>query len=79
LDQMEYRPVELHELLAFGEQYPDIQRKFLIVALGSVWWSPRGDRCVPYLYTDVEHRRHLALHCAEGVWFSNYWFVVCRK
>lgn len=36
LDEMFYRPAELRELLAFGRKYPDVQREFPIVALGSV-------------------------------------------
>lgn len=34
LERMGLRPVNLPELLALGAQYPDIQRKFKIVALG---------------------------------------------
>jgi len=42
LDRMDYRPAELHELLAFGEKYPEVQYMFPIVALGSVWHNWRG-------------------------------------
>ncbi len=44
LDKMGYRPAEAHELLAFGAKYPDVQREFPIVALGSVWQGPDGGR-----------------------------------
>ena len=36
LDKMGLRPATLPELLAFGAKYPDKQREFPIVALGSV-------------------------------------------
>ena len=35
-DKQGLRPVELLELLAFGAKYPDVQREFSVVALGSV-------------------------------------------
>lgn len=39
-----YRPINLPELLAFRAKYPDIQRRFPVIALGSVWQhcSSRG-------------------------------------
>ena len=49
LDKMGLRPAELHELLAFGENYPDVQREFPVIALGSGWRDSYGFRCVPYL------------------------------
>ncbi len=55
LDRMGYRPAELHELLAFGEKYQNVQREFPIVALGSVWHQ-RGGRRVPCLYGDSSGR-----------------------
>jgi hypothetical protein len=44
LDKQGLRPATLPELLAFGAKYPDKQREFPIVALGSVWRSRGGDR-----------------------------------
>jgi hypothetical protein len=35
MDAEGYRPAELFELLAFGAKYPEKQRKFTIVALGT--------------------------------------------
>lgn len=35
LDPKKYRPVTLHELLAFGEQHPSVQMKFSVVAPGT--------------------------------------------
>jgi hypothetical protein len=44
-----YRPATLPELLAFEENYPEEQRKYPIIALGSFWQYWDGRRCVPYL------------------------------
>ena len=49
LDKMGLRPAELPELLALGAEYPDEQRKYPIVALGSVWRGWGGSRVVPCL------------------------------
>jgi hypothetical protein len=35
LDSTKHRPAALHELLALGEQYPDLQRRFSILAPGT--------------------------------------------
>ena len=48
LDKLKLRAGEIHELLAFGEQHPDEQRKYPILALGSI--VKFGDyRYFPYL------------------------------
>ena len=45
------RAAYLEELLALGEQHPDLQRRFPIMALGSVWDCPHtGASMVPSLY-----------------------------
>jgi len=49
LGKMGLRPAELPELLAFGAKYPDVQREFPVVALGSIWPSPDGLRLCAYL------------------------------
>lgn len=72
LDKMGYRPADLHELLAFGEKYPEVQREFPIAALGSVWQNRSGDRSVSCLGRD-DSRRGLRLH-----WLGNVWLVICR-
>lgn len=46
LQQYGLRPATMAELAAFGEQYPDQQCKYLIVALGSVGTDHHGDRSV---------------------------------
>ncbi|MCX6786409.1 MAG: hypothetical protein NTU85_01140 [Candidatus Kaiserbacteria bacterium] len=62
---------KIEHLLAFGEKFPEEQRKFPIVALGSVA-GVRGDRGVPCLGRDGS-RRGLGLH-----WWSNDWGSGCR-
>ena len=78
LDQRGYRPAELHELLAFGEKYPELQRQFPIVALGSVWRGRVGSRGVPYLYGFGSGRR-LGLHWIGCDWGEVYRFAAVRK
>ncbi|MDP2946269.1 MAG: hypothetical protein Q8N61_02345 [bacterium] len=72
LDQRGYRPAELHELLAFGEKYPELQRQFPIVAPGSVWQYRVGDRRVPYL------RRHGSRRSLNLSWIGHDWHELCR-
>ena len=78
LDRMDMRSAELHELLAFGEKYPDVQREFPIVALGSVWQYRDGGRYVPYLYGNGS-RRSLRLHWIVNGWNDVYRFAAVRK
>jgi hypothetical protein len=78
LDKIGMRPAELHELLAFGEKYPEVQREFPVVVLGSVWQDRVGDRCVPYLYRHGSERC-LSLHWIEGGWRELYRFAGVRK
>lgn len=59
LDEMSrrgLRPALYEELLAFARKYPDEQRKFPIIALGSVWSSNSGDCCVAGLHGDSSER-----------------------
>jgi hypothetical protein len=78
LDQMGLRPATLQELCAFGEKYPDIQREFPIVALGSVCVGSSGCRGVPYLgYWDA--LRGLHLNYWGGVWSPGFRFLAARK
>ena len=67
------RPAELHELLSFGIRYPEEQRKYCIVALGSVWqvasvwqfWY--RNLFVPYLWYG-DSMSYLSLFCFGGEW-----------
>jgi len=78
LDRMGYRPAELHELLAFGEKYSEVQRKFPVVALGSVWQSRGGDRHITYLSRGGSERG-LSLVWVGSGWDEIYRFATVRK
>jgi len=78
LDKAGMRPAELHELLAFGKKYPEVQREFPIVALGSVWQYRDGFRVVPFLYRDGSGR-DLGLDWVVGGWSGICRFAAVRK
>jgi len=66
------RPATVEELLAFGATYPEIQREFPIICLGSSWVYPDGNRRVPVLRRRGS-RRSLSLS-----WFTYGWPEHCR-
>jgi hypothetical protein len=78
LDKQGLRAAELPELLAFGEKYPDVQREFPVVALGSVWRYSDGLRFVPCLDRDASRRR-LSRDWYGDRWHSFYRFAAVRK
>ena len=69
---------ELREFLAFGATYPEMQRKFSVIGLGSVWRDKKGYGNVPCLYTASEGR-YLDLHWWDDAWYSYSRFAVLRK
>ena len=80
LERSGFRPVTLAELLAFGEKHPDVQREFPVVALGSSWVHPDGDRRVPSLWGGVDGR-NLGLYWDDPAyqWGSRCRFLAVRK
>ena len=78
LDRMGYHPVELHELLAFGEKYPEVQIEFPVVALGSVWRDRYGNRVAPCLL-GLGSERGLDLLWTEYGWDKFFRFAAVRK
>src|SRR3989344_3188999 len=78
LDRMGYRPAELHELLAFGEKHPEVQREFPVVALGSVWRGRDGRRVVPGL-DGGGSERYLRLGWFGSDWGGLYRCAAVRK
>ena len=78
LEQQGLRPATIHELLVFGATYPEEQRKFPVVALGSVWQYWYDNRYVPYLCSN-DSRRSMDLHWFGYGWNDNYRFAVVRK
>ncbi len=78
LNRLGLEPARLEHACAFGEKYPDVQRQFPIVFLGSVWSDAFGDRHVPCL-DDWSGRRGLYLDCWVGEWGRDYRFAAVRK
>jgi hypothetical protein len=78
LEQEGLRAAELPELLAFGAAYPDEQRKFSVVGLGSVWQDRKSYRNVPCLY-EASEGRYLDLHWWDDGWYSLSRFAALRK
>jgi len=78
LDKEGLRAAELPEFLAFGAKYPDVQRKFSIAGLGSVWRDRKGYRNVPCLY-EASEGRYLDLHWWDDAWYSYSRFAATRK
>jgi len=66
------RPATVEELLMFGVTYPDTQREFSIMCLGSSWSTPVGNCNVPYLYRDGSNRN------LNLIWFGGRWHESCR-
>ncbi len=78
LDKEGLRPAELPEFLAFGAEYPEVQRQFSVVGLGSVWRDRKGYHNVPCLY-EASDGRYLDLHWWDDGWYSFSRFAVLRK
>lgn len=72
------RPATVEELLAFGATYPEIQREFPIICLGSSWVDPYGYRSVPCLGRDGS-RRKLDLYWFDYGWDEHCRFLAVRK
>lgn len=79
LDSQGLRPVELPELLAFGAKFPEIQRKFPVVALGSVWQRPSGSCHCAFLDVGSADKRGLFLRRFDDEWSRRCRFAVVRK
>ena len=72
-----WQVAEVEHLLAFGQAFPEEQRKYPIIALGSVC-EVSGVRHVLGLWTDGS-RRGLYLDWWRGDWRSSYRFLRVRK
>lgn len=71
-----WEPAKTEHLLAYGEVFPEEQRRFPIVALGS--GGVHDNRDVPYIYGN-ESKRYLNLICWNVVWDRIYRFLAVRK
>jgi len=72
------RPATLAELLAFGATYPEIQRQYPVVCLGSLWVDRCGYRHVPDLYGGGSERE-LSLRWYGCGWLESCRFLAVRK
>lgn len=72
------RPATIEELLALGASKPDLQRKYPIIGLGSVWQDLAGYRFCPYL-GGFGSGRDLGLSWIEFDWGGLCRFVAVRK
>lgn len=72
MDKMGLRPAEIHELLALGAVYPDLQQEFPIIALGAVCQC-EDKRFFAFL-CQFDHKRHLCLSFDD----SEMWTAGCR-
>lgn len=72
-----YEPAFIENLLAYGAENPEEQRKYPIVALGSSCVRRNGHVCSPYL--DGDDDRSLNLHWRGCDWYGSYRFLAVRK
>lgn len=72
-----WEPCKIEHLLAFGKQFPNEQRKYPIVALGTCV-EVDGEPKVPFLYS-VDSKRTLLLERWNVDWLGNCRFLAVRK
>lgn len=72
-----FEPGKIEHLLSFGEKYPEEQRKYPIIALGSVA-EVDGGRIVPYLRV-FGRERSLYLFWWDDDWGGRCRFLAVRK
>lgn len=72
-----WMPAKIEHTLSHGKTFPEEQRKFPIVGLGSVA-EVSGSRHVPYLY-EGGSKRGLYLDWWNDVWDPAYRFLAVRK
>lgn len=70
IGRQDLRPATLPELLAFGTKHPELQCRYPIIALGSVWAAPFGIRRVGCLWSYYGQRKlyllWYAFRCDKG-------------
>jgi hypothetical protein len=77
MDKAGYRPANIWDLIGLAIKEPDLQRKFPIVAFGSVC-GLGGDRRVPFLY-EFSSECSLNLDYFGNGWGGNVRFLAVRK
>ena len=71
------KPAKIEHLLSFGAKYPDIQREFRVIALGSSFVNDWGFRGYPFLYSGGG-MRGLRLCWRHGTDAHAHWNDDCR-
>jgi len=83
LDRVGMRPARIEELLAFGAKYPDLQRYFSIIALGSSYFDADNFPVFPtlYAYWWYDHRQYrgIGTSLGDGPWRRYSRFLAVRK
>ncbi len=78
MEKLNVRPVTSPEFLALTKAYPDLQRQFPLVGLGSVWVDSNGSRFVLHAFNDSDERE-LGLRWDDVQWSGNCRFpAVCQ-
>ncbi len=73
LDSAGYRPALVSELLALGNNYPELQKPSFIIALGSMWcWWSHNEEGYAEAYCPV-----LSINCEERQLYFQ-WFDAIR-
>ena len=73
-------PAKIEHLLAFGATYPELQKQFPIIALGSSFVDVSGDRFYPYLScNDDERKLDLDWDDDDSCWVDACRFLAFRK
>lgn len=78
LDKVGLKPADHNHALAFGEKFPDVQRQFPIVFLGSSWRGPVGGHDCVCLDRDGAGRG-LGLRWIDGDWGGRCRFAAVSK
>lgn len=79
IDRLGFLPANALELFALGAEFPHIQIKHSIIALGAYYFEQRWGRCYPILTTDQDGKRKLGLLWAGMTISTNSRFAVVRK
>ncbi len=78
MEKQNLRPARIEELLALGAAHQYLQRRFSIVALGSVWQESDAERSVPFL-TWAGRERYLTVVSFDPSWSEGIRFAAVRK
>lgn len=78
MNKLGFRPATIAETFALGESQPDLQSKFPIIALGSVWYNSSGHGYVLILHADTG-MRELRLERSDDDWSRNCRFLAVSK